>query len=251
MRLPPLLEARFIRRLNRFAATVSLNGREVMVHVANSGRLRELLLPGSVCYLTEQSSSHRKTAFDLSLVAMDRPHGDGVREPAGAYGTESGPAQDSLLVSADARLPNALVWEAWRDGTLPHFEGYPSARREVRYHDSRLDMLLESPAGQCFVEVKSVTLVQDGVARFPDAPTDRGRRHVATLVRAVEEGYRAAAVFVVQRADAVGLSPYDAHDPLFGAALREAVAAGVEAYAFTCAVTRESITIAGEVPVLL
>ena len=157
----------------------------------------------------------------------------------------------TLLVSADARLPNALVWESWRDGTLPHFEGYPSARREVRYHDSRLDMLLESPAGKCYVEVKSVTLVQDGVARFPDAPTDRGRRHVSTLVRAVEEGYRAAAVFVIQRADAVGLSPYDAHDPLFGAALREAVAAGVEAYAFTCAVTRESITIAGEVPVLL
>ena len=178
MRLPPLHEARFVRRLNRFAATVSLNGREVMVHVANSGRLRELLQPGSLCYLTDQPGSHRKTAYDLSLVAIDRPRGDGVREPAAAYGTERGPAQDSLLVSADARLPNALVWEAWRDGTLPHFEGYPSARREVRYHDSRLDMLLESPAGQCYVEVKSVTLVQDGVARFPDAPTDRGRRHV-------------------------------------------------------------------------
>ena len=107
-----------------------------------------------------------------------------------------------ILVSADSRLPNALVWESWRDGTLPHFEGYETARREVRYHDSRLDMLLESPAGKCYVEVKSVTLVQDGVARFPDAPTDRGRRHVSTLVHAVQEGYRAAAVFVIQRADA-------------------------------------------------
>ena len=251
MRLPPLHEARFVRRLNRFAATVSLNGREVMVHVANSGRLRELLQPGSLCYLTEQPASHRKTAFDLSLVAIDRPQGDGVREPAAAYGAESDPAQDSQLVSADSRLPNALVWEAWRDGTLPHFEGYLSARREVRYHDSRLDMLLESSEGKCYVEVKSVTLVQDGVARFPDAPTDRGRRHMSTLVRAVEEGYRAAAVFVIQRADAVGLSPYDAHDPLFGETLREAVVAGVEAYAFTCSVTRESIAIAGEVPVLL
>ena len=251
MRLPPLLEARFIRRLNRFAATVSLNGREVMVHVANSGRLRELLQPGSLCYLTDQPASHRKTAFDLSLVAIDRPQGDGVREPSAAYGTERGQAQDSILVSADARLPNALVWESWRDGTLPHLEGYPSARREVRYHDSRLDLLLESPAGKCYVEVKSVTLVQDGVARFPDAPTERGRRHVSTLVRAVEEGHRAAAVFVIQRGDARALSPYDAHDPLFGEALRVAVAAGVEAYAFTCSVTQESIAIAGEVPVLL
>ena len=251
MRLPPLHEARFVRRLNRFAATVSLNGREVMVHVANSGRLRELLQPGSLCYLTEQPASHRKTAFDLSLVAIDRPRGDGVREPVAAYGTERGQAQDSILVSADARLPNALVWEAWRDGELPRFEGYPSARREVRYHDSRLDLLLSSPDELCYVEIKSVTLVQDGVARFPDAPTDRGRRHVSTLVRAVEEGHRAAAVFVIQRGDARALSPYDAHDPLFGAALREAVAAGVEAYAFTCAVTRESITIAGQVPVLL
>ncbi len=251
MRLPPLHEARFVRRLNRFAATVSLNGREVMVHVANSGRLRELLQPGSLCYLTDQPASHRKTAFDLSLVAIDRPQGDGVREPSAAYGTERGQAQDSILVSADARLPNALVWEAWRDGTLPHFEGYPSARREVRYHDSRLDLLLSSPDELCYVEIKSVTLVQGGVARFPDAPTDRGRRHVSTLVRAVREGHRAAAVFVIQRGDARALSPYDAHDPLFGAALREAVAAGVEAYAFTCSVTRESIAIAGEVPVLL
>ena len=85
MRLPPLHEARFVRRLNRFAATVSLNGREVMVHVANSGRLRELLQPGSLCYLTDQPGSHRKTAFDLSLVAIDRPSGDGVREPAAHY----------------------------------------------------------------------------------------------------------------------------------------------------------------------
>ena len=94
-----------------------------MVHVANSGRLRELLLPGSLCYLTEQPGSHRKTAYDLSLVAMDRPPGDGVRETSATYGTERGPAQDSILVSADARLPNALVWEAWRDGTLSPLRG--------------------------------------------------------------------------------------------------------------------------------
>ena len=252
MRFPPLHEARFVRRLNRFAATVSLNGREVMVHVANSGRMRELLLPGNLCYLTDQPCSHRKTAFDLTLVAIDAVDVAAVRESPAPYAASlESPSDPRTLVSADARLPNALVWEAWRDGALSRFEGYVTARREVRYYDSRLDLLFSSPDGQCYVEIKSVTLVQDGVARFPDAPTDRGRRHVSTLVHAVEEGHRAAAVFVIQRGDADALSPYDAHDPLFGEALREAVAAGVEAYAFTCSVTRESITIAGEVPVLL
>ena len=250
MRLPPLIEARFVQRLNRFAATVSLDGREVIVHVANSGRMRELLQPGNLCYLTEQPAAHRKTAYDLTLVAIDRVGTGSVREPSTPYGADV-ESDASTLVSADARLPNALVFEAWRDGALPHFEGYASARREVRYHDSRLDMVLESPQEQCFIEVKSVTLVRDGVARFPDAPTDRGRKHVSTLVRAVEEGHRAAAFFVIQRDDATGLSPHDANDPEFGEALREAVAAGVEAYAFTCAVTRESISLTGEVPVLL
>ena len=251
MRLPPLLEARFVCRLNRFAATVSLDGREVTVHVANSGRMRELFQPGNLCYLTEMPGAHRKTRYDLSLVAISRPDVAAIRESPAPYIEARAPDGDRILVSADARLPNALVWEAWRDGILPHLEGYPNARREVRYHDSRLDLVLQWPDGDCYVEIKSVTLVQDGIARFPDAPTDRGRRHVETLVRAVEEGHRAAAVFVVQRPDAVALSPYDANDPLFGDALREAVASGVEAYAYTCAVTRETIAIAGEVPVLL
>ena len=182
MRFPPLLEARFVRRLNRFAATVWLDGREVMVHVANSGRMRELLQPGNLCYLTDQPSSHRKTAFDLTLVAIDGVDAAAVREAPAPYAANlESPSDARTLVSADARLPNALVWEAWRDGALPRFEDYPSARREVRYHDSRLDLLLSSPDEQCYVEIKSVTLVQDGVARFPDAPTDRGRRHVSTL----------------------------------------------------------------------
>ena len=251
MRFPPLIEGRFIQRLNRFAATVEIDGREVTVHVANSGRMRELLRPGALCYLSEQPASHRKTAYDLTLVAIDRAGTAALREPTTPYGTAGGPHGGRTLVSADARLPNALVWEACREGALPHLGGYASVRREVRYQDSRLDLVLEGPAGRCYVEVKSVTLVQEGVARFPDAPTDRGRKHVSTLVRAVEEGHRAAALFVIQRDDAFALSPYDANDPEFGEALREAVAAGVEAYAFTCAVSRESIVIAGEAAVLL
>ena len=260
MHFPPLHEARFLTRLNRFAALVSLNGHEVTVHVANSGRMRELLQPGNTCYLTHHPGDHRKTAYDLTLVAIDRNTGNAITEEQTDYATQSTSTPDTssqqkgpghVLVSADSRVPNALVWETWRDDALPHFTGYTDGRREVAFHDSRLDMMLEGPTGQCYIEMKSVTLVVDGIARFPDAPTERGRKHVATLMKAVEDGHRAAAVFVIQRDDATGLTPYDANDPEFGTALREAVSAGVEAYAFTCTLTRQEITISGEVPVLL
>jgi sugar fermentation stimulation protein A len=262
MQFPPLLEAQFLTRLNRFAALVLLDGKEVMVHVANSGRMRELLQPGNPCYLSDQPGEHRKTAYDLVLVSIDRNPANAIAEERLSYDSKPKSPQDSplvqkgtgpalSLVSVDSRVPNALIWETWREGLLPHFDGYTDGRREVTFQDSRFDMMLQGPTGLCYIEMKSVTLVMDGIARFPDAPTERGRKHIGTLMKAVEEGHRAAAIFVIQRDDAAGLSPYDNNDPEFGAALREAVDAGVEAYAFTCTLTREAITIAGEVPVLL
>lgn len=262
MRFPPLHEAKFIERLNRFAALVLLDGKEVMVHVANSGRMRELLQPGNTCYLSHHPGEHRKTAYDLVLVDIGGVPANAIGETTQPYGSASESSRESSaqqkgtgpvlsLVSADSRVPNALIWETWREGVLPHFDGYTDGKREVTFHDSRFDMVLQGPTGMCYMEMKSVTLVMDGIARFPDAPTERGRKHVGTLMKAVEEGHRAAAIFVIQRDDATGLSPYDNNDPEFGAALREAVDAGVEAYAFTCTLTREAITIAGEVPVLL
>ncbi|MCH8940335.1 MAG: DNA/RNA nuclease SfsA, partial [Chloroflexi bacterium] len=248
MRFPPLHEAQFLTRLNRFAALVLLDGEEVMVHVANSGRMRELLQPGNTCYLTHHPGEHRKTAYDLTLVAIDRNPANAIGEPIPRYASKlispqnpSPPdvGQGRALVSADSRVPNALIWETWQEGGLPQFSGYTDGRREVTFHDSRLDMMLDGPNGKCYIEMKSVTLVVDGIARFPDAPTERGRKHVATLMKAVEEGHRAAAVFVIQRDDATGLTPYDANDPEFGTVLREAVAAGVEAYAFTCTLTQQ------------
>lgn len=246
MQLGPMVEGAFEQRLNRFAATVAMDGQPAMVHVANSGRMRELLQPGARCLLAPRSAAGRKTAFDLALVevAADRA----VGEPRAAYG---GAAPGRILVSADARLPPALVVEAFHDGRLPPFAEFASARREVVYGDSRLDLLLSGPHGACFVEVKSVTLVEDGVALFPDAPTERGRRHLGALVRAVGEGYRAAAVFVIQREDACACAPHDIADPDFGRALRDAVASGVEAYAYVCRVTRREIRLAHPVPVLL
>ena len=225
---PQLVAAHFLTRLNRFAALVALDGQEVMVHIANSGRMRELLEPGRRLLLTPAPGEHRKTRFDLALVDL---------------GTS--------LVSADARLPNGLVAEALNAGQLPQFREYPELRREVQYGASRLDLLLDGPPGRCYGEVKSVTLVVDGIGLFPDAPTTRGVKHLKELSRAVAEGHRAAVMFVVQRADAVAMSPNDSADPDFGAALRAAQAAGVEIYAYNCAVSLSEIRLASPLPIKL
>ena len=246
MELGPLVAGAFQQRLNRFAATVEIDGRPAMVHVANSGRMRELLRSGARCLLAPRPAPGRVTAYDLALVEVARDRA--VGEPREEYG---GDAPGRVLVSPDARLPPALLSEAFRERRLPPFAEFDTARREVAYGDSRLDLLLSGPSGACFIEVKSVTLVEDGVALFPDAPTERGRRHVGELVRAVREGCRAAVVFVIQREDARACIPHDAADPAFGRTLREAVASGVEAYAYVCRVTRREIRLAHAVPVLL
>lgn len=225
---PQLVAARFLTRLNRFAALVELAGQEVMVHIPNSGRMGELLEPGRRLLLAPAAGEHRKTRFDLALVDLD-----------------------TTLVSADSRLPNGLVAAALAAGELPPFQEYPELRREVRYGDSRLDLLLTGPSGCCYAEVKSVTLVVDGLALFPDAPTIRGVKHLRELSQAVAAGHRAAALFVVQRDDALAFSPYDAADPEFGAALRSAQAAGVEVYAYGCRVSPTEVRLAAALPVQL
>ena len=228
MRYDSLVEARFIRRLNRFAATVYLDGQERLVHIANSGRMRELLVEGRRIFLRPVAGAHRKTAFDLALVDLGH-----------------------TLASADARLPNLLVHEALNGKRMPPLSGYNSVFREVTYGESRLDLALEGPQGTCYVETKSVTLVVDGIGLFPDAPTTRGRKHVNTLAEAVRQGHRGAVVFVVQREDVDSLAPNDAADPEFGAALRQAVENGVEVYAYGCRVTRDEIVLADRLPVRL
>ena len=226
----PLLNGAFLVRENRFRARVRLNGEEVVAHVPNSGRLTELLSPNRLVLLAEARSPHRLTDYDLLMVCL--PH---------------------TLVSIDARLPNGLFGEAVEAGALQEFEGYSVARREVSYGESRLDFLLEADGtgSACLVEVKSVTLVQDGVGRFPDAVTERGRRHLRELARAALEGKRAAVVFIIQRPDAVAFGPHDESDPDFGVVLREVAASGVEVYAYTCEVSRARVKVAQRVPVLL
>ena len=224
-----LVEARFVERLNRFAAVMDCEGQQVLVHIANSGRLRELFTPDNIMYLTPvDPSSNRKTAYDLTLVRI----GD-------------------VLVSADARVPNALLAEALEGGHLEEFTGYEAITREVKAHDSRLDFRLSGPSGLYYIEAKSVTLVEDDIALFPDAPTSRGAKHVRTLAALAAEGHRAAAVFVVQRPDAAALRPNAESDPEFHRALIQAVRSGVQVYAYTCLVSLSEIRINEPIPVLL
>ena len=224
-------EASFLQRLNRFSALVELEGSEEVVYLANSGRMEELLQPGRPVLLEERFAPQRKTCYDLIIVALGE--------------------KGEKMVSVDARVPAKLVYEALLRGALPHFKGYSSIYREATLGQSRLDFLLSGSNRFCFLEVKSVTLVRQGRALFPDAPTPRGRRHLRELIQAKREGYEAAIVFVIQREDAFALSPNDEMDPEFGRDLREAEERGVSIYAYGSRVSQGEITLAEEIPVSL
>ena len=214
---------------NHFAAIMRMGGgRKVTAHVANSGRLEELLTPENPMLMAKApDGTGRKTEYDLVLVETD-----------------------GVLVSADARLPNTLVREAVGDRRIPELSGYEDVASEVTFDDSR-DHLLSGRRGLCYVEVKSVTLVRDGAGLFPDAPTERGRKHVTALSKAVGEGHRAAVVFVIQRPDAEAFSPNWEADPRFCETLQAAARRGVEIYAYRCRVSQTRIAISDPVPVLL
>ena len=213
-----VVPARFLDRPNRFVAHVLLGQETVTCHVKNTGRCRELLVPGARVYLERGRNPGRRTAWDL--IAVEK---------------------DGRLINMDAQAPNRVFAEWAR-------ERYADVHPEVRYGQSRLDFCLD---GQHFVEVKGVTLEQDGRCRFPDAPTERGVRHLHELVRAVELGHRATAFFVVQMEDVTDFAPNDETHPAFGAALRQAAAAGVQVAAYSCRVTPDSMTIHRPVPVIL
>jgi sugar fermentation stimulation protein A len=214
-----LVKSRFIERRNRFCVIVELRDCTVRAHLANSGRLRELLVPGRTVYCSPASSPDRKTDWDLRLVE-----------------TETG-----VLVSVDARLPNTLFKEAFLEGELPCFSEYASIEAEVTTGDSRLDFRLTGAEQPCWVETKSITLVKGATGFFPDAKTLRGTRHVQHLTALKQSGARAAVIFVVQRSDAEFVKPNDASDPVFGKALREAVSCGVEVFAARCRVGLEGV----------
>lgn len=226
MQYDHITRGRFVDRPNRFIAHVELDGAVQTVHVKNTGRCRELLVPGARVYLEGNSDPKRKTAWDL--VAVEK---------------------SGRLINMDAQAPNR-VFDRWvrSGGFLP---GVTLVRPEVRFGQSRFDFYVEADGGRHFIEVKGVTLEQDGVARFPDAPTQRGVKHLEELIRAREQGYESWVCFVIQMTPVRWLEPNDATHPAFGDALRRAAAAGVHVLAVDCAVTPDSLTIQRPVPVRL
>jgi sugar fermentation stimulation protein A len=222
-----LVKGTFLSRPNRFLGIVRIRREEAGCFVPNPGRLRELLRPGTTVYLRRSASESRKTRWDLALVR----HG-------------------GIFVSVDTRMVNLLIPEAIRSGSIPSLRGLEVLKAEYPFLDSRLDFLMRDGVGEVLLEAKSCTLVEDGVALFPDAPTARGRRHLETLATGVREGLKAMVVFVVQRQDGESFSPNAGLDPEFGRAFRQALAGGVKACAFTCRVTRAGITPYREIPVL-
>ncbi len=224
MRLPSLLRGSFVERHNRFLATVSMNGQEVKVHVPSPGRMCELLTPGRPLWVTRVDKATRKTSYDLVLVR-----------------------HNGHLVSVDSRLPNALFREALEDD-LSLGADYEIIEQEVTRDHSRLDFCLRGSKGALWVEVKSVNLVEEGLALFPDAPTARGRRHLETLAAIAASGDRAAVVFVVQRSDAAAFAPHQATDPAFANTLHHVARSGVMIRAYTCHVDLEEIRITERIP---
>lgn len=217
----------FLSRPNRFVAQVQLQTNEVVpCHVKNTGRLGELLLPGASVWVQKTENSNRKTAYDLLSV----------------YKKEQ-------LVNIDSSAPNK-VFREWVENTS-YFGSKAVIKAEQRYGRSRFDFFVQGADGEWYIEVKGVTLEQDGVALFPDAPTQRGLRHVEELVRCRQQGYRAMAVFIIQMKGVSGFRPNNNTQPDFGRALAMAKQAGVVLLALDCHVDENSIAADAEIPVLL
>lgn len=231
MRYDFVEEATFINRPNRFIARVLYRGREETVHVKNTGRCRELLVPGCRVYLSYSDNPDRKTRFDLVAVEKERR------------------GKTSLLINMDSQAPNAAAEEFLLSGGL--IPGQDFVKREVRYGASRFDFYLEKGERRAFVEVKGVTLEENGVALFPDAPTHRGVKHLEELCRAFSEGYEAYILFLIQMKGVRRFVPNDRTHPAFGDALRRAAALGVTVLARDCLVTPGSVTVDRPVPVQL
>ncbi len=226
MRYTNVSRCRFLERPNRFLARVEMEGQEVLCHVKNTGRCRELLNPGAVVYLQKSDNPNRKTGYDLIAV-------------------EKG----EMLINMDSQIPNYVAAEWLRKGSL--FPEGANIQMEKRYGNSRFDIYAEAGERKAFLEVKGVTLEVEGQARFPDAPTERGVKHVRELMGCVQEGYEAYLLFVIQMTGIQSFAPnWDTH-PAFGSALQEAAWAGVQILAYDCQVRPDEIVLDQPVPVLL
>lgn len=226
---PPTVPALFISRPNRFVALCAIDGRTVSAHVRNTGRLGELLLPGAKVWLLPAAPG-RKTPY--TLIAVEK---------------------GKMLVNIDSQVPNKVVYEAITGGLiLPGLGGIEAPRREVRHGNSRFDIGFGRKGfSEGFMEIKGVTLEVDGAALFPDAPTERGLKHMRHLTALAAEGHPAAVFFLVQLRGAERFSPNSVTHGAFAEALKGAKAAGVHIYCYDSHVTPNSITLGEPMPVVL
>ena len=224
MRYKETEKAVFLKRPNRFIAEVEIQGKRETVHVKNTGRCKELLIPGTEVILEKSGNPNRKTKYDLICVN-----------------------KQGRLINMDSQIPNKAAEEWIRKGGL--FPEEVSIRPEKKYGNSRCDLYVESPVRRAFVEVKGVTLEEDNVVRFPDAPTVRGIKHVEELIHCMEEGYEAYLLLVIQMKGVKKFMPNWDTQPEFGQALIKAEKAGVKIIARDCLVTEDTIEIQEEVPV--
>ena len=225
MRYANMVPGIFRNRPNRFIAHVEIDGREQVVHVKNTGRCRELLVPGAMVWCHRSDNPARKTQYDLITVRKGQ-----------------------RLINMDSQAPNTAAREWLESGGLGKID---DLRQETVHGDSRFDFSFTREGKTCFLEVKGVTLEDNGVCAFPDAPTQRGAKHLRGLAEAARQGYGAYVLFVIQMADVKYIHPNDRTDPDFGVALREAAAQGVKVLAVRCQVSEDEMTISGGVPVHL
>lgn len=223
MRYDKMISGIFLARPNRFVAHVQIDGQVEICHVKNTGRCKELLVPGCTVYCQRSGNPNRKTKFDLIAVQK----GD-------------------RLINMDSQAPNAAAGEWLAAGGLGEIS---ELRAEVKQGDSRFDFAFRKDGRQCFLEVKGCTLENDGVCAFPDAPTERGAKHIRGLTALAREGYGAYILFVIQMSDVKYIRPHDETDPEFGRALREAAANGVTVLAMDCAVDVDRMDV--RLPVLV
>lgn len=220
MKYENIKEGIFLSRPNRFIAEVLVDGKTERVHVRNTGRLGELMISGSRCILEEGNNPSRKTRYSLTSI-------------------EKG----GQLVNIDSQIPNAVAAEALEDGHISEI-GIPQyIKREVKYGSSRFDIYYEKDGRKGFVEVKGVTLDVNSTAMFPDAPTERGTKHIHELVSAKSEGYDCSVLFVIQMKGITAFAPNAERDKAFADALKTAYNAGVNILAYDCVVTEDSITL--------
>lgn len=225
MKYAKMVSGTFLARPNRFIAHVEIGGQTEVVHVKNTGRCRELLPVGAEVWCQRSGNPSRKTKYDLITVR-----------------------KDSRLINMDSQAPNLAAKEWLSAGGLGNIQ---DLRAETVHGDSRFDFSFTLDGKQCFLEVKGVTLEDGGVCAFPDAPTERGTKHLRGLAQAVREGFGAYVLFVIQMENVEYLHPNDATDPDFGAALREAAASGVRIIAMDCNVSVDEMRIRKNVPVKL